>query len=462
MPYPPRRRTLLPAFALCLAALPLAAAALAVPPPPADRADRFGVYHWGADYSAWPGSPDRLNWGADHVAALGSRTIRVFFGGSEFYEVNPEPNARNDGFLRRIAAAPAYRRLFRDPRFRTYLLTVYPSAAFAAWRDGLDPAEAASEREQIARLGAALLADPAHAGKSFIVLNWEGDHATAALAADDPLWDDFAAWIEARAAGVRDARARAPGSAARLYSGLEFNFVEERSEAAGRNVRCGEAGTRCVIDAVAPRVKVDYYSYSAWQSLNVKLAAPQASLRERLGADLAFALRAVRTRRPEVTAAELHPRRGRLRPLALRRVRGGALPRRGAGRGRGRRRLLRRRLAGARQPLAGGGRRDAHADQLRRRPTGCSTASTAATTAAGRSSARPSPPSSAAARRCCPPAARGSSPAASRTRRRWAARASRRGARSPSSAAASRRPATGCTSSRPTSSATTCPTPTCG
>ncbi len=303
MPYPPRRRTLLRALAVCLAALPCAAAALAVPPPPADRADRFGVYHWGADYSAWPGSPDRLSWGADRVAALGSRTLRVFLGGSEFYDVNPEPNARNDGFLRRIAAAPAYRRLFRDPRFRTYLLTVYPSAAFAVWRDGLDPAEAASEREQVARLGAALLADPAHAGKSFIVLNWEGDHATAALAADDPLWNDFTAWIEARAAGVRDARARVPGSAARLYSGLEFNFVEERSESAGRNVRCGEAGTRCVIDAVAPRVKVDYYSYSAWQSLNVKLAAPRASLRERLGADLAFALRAVRARRPQVTAA---------------------------------------------------------------------------------------------------------------------------------------------------------------
>jgi len=304
MPYPPRRRTLLPALAVCLVVLPFAAAAAwAVPPPPADRADRFGVYHWGADYSAWPGSPDRLNWGASRVAALGSRTLRVFLGGSEFYAVNPEPNARDDGFLRRIAAAPAYRRLFRDPRFRTYLLTVYPPAAFAVWRDGLDPAEAASEREQVARLGAALLADPAHAGKSFIVLNWEGDHATAALAADDPLWDDFAAWIEARAAGVRDARSRAPGSAARLYSGLEFNFVEERSEAAGRTVRCGEAATRCVIDAVAPRVAVDYYSYSAWQSLNVKLAAPQASLRERLGADLAFALRAVRARRPEVTPA---------------------------------------------------------------------------------------------------------------------------------------------------------------
>ncbi|HEX5758131.1 MAG TPA: hypothetical protein VF121_02960 [Thermoanaerobaculia bacterium] len=304
MPSPPSRRTSRPAPLLALVASLLAALpALAVPPPPAARADRFGVYHWGADYSAWPGTPDRLNWGAEKAAALGSRTLRVFLGANEFYRVNPADNPRDDGFLRRVAESPAYARLFADPRFRTYLVTVYPPAAFAVWRDGFDAAEAASEREQVARLGAALLRNPAHAGKSFVLLNWEGDHGTGTLPPGDPRWDAFAAWVQARADGVRDARTRAPGSSARLFSGLEFNLVDAWSEAEGRMVRCGEAGTRCVVDEVAPRVDVDYYSYSAWQSLNVKLADPNADLRQRLGEDLAFALAAVRTRRPEVGPA---------------------------------------------------------------------------------------------------------------------------------------------------------------
>jgi hypothetical protein len=121
-------------------------------------------------------------------------------------------------------------------------------------------AEAALEREQVARMGERLLADPAHAGKTFIVLNWEGDHATSSLGAGDPGWEDFATWIAARADGVRDARARVPGSRARLLSGLEFNFVERLIEEPGggrRWVPCGEGEARCVIDTVAPRVAVD-------------------------------------------------------------------------------------------------------------------------------------------------------------------------------------------------------------
>ncbi len=162
------------------AALTLAVAAPAAAAPA--RADRFGVYHWGADFSAWPGAPDRLTWGADQVAALGSRTIRVFLGAGDVYGVDAEPNPDDADFLRRIAQGPAYAALFADPRFRTYLLTVYPPGAFVAWRDGFDAAEAALEHAQVARLGERLLADPAHAGKTFIVLNLR-----EALAAADSL-----------------------------------------------------------------------------------------------------------------------------------------------------------------------------------------------------------------------------------------------------------------------------------
>src|SRR5262245_64136804 len=66
----------------------------AIPPAPTRREDRFGVYNWDVNDSAFPrdGSIDLLNWGANKVAELGSRTIRVFIGTPDIkhvYDVNP-------------------------------------------------------------------------------------------------------------------------------------------------------------------------------------------------------------------------------------------------------------------------------------------------------------------------------------------------------------------------------------
>ena len=295
-----RRLVLLLSLVVALAA---AATAGAVPRPSRGRADRFGVYHWSVDYSARPEATGKLRWGADKVAELGSRTIRVFLGASNVYGLNPDDNdPEDDRFLQRIAATPEWDAFFRDPRFRTYLLTVYtPLGIGAEWKGGFDEAEFRTERAQIAALGAHLVRR--HPGKTFILLNWEGDHATASLAADSPDWEAFTRWIEARVAGVEDVRRQAAGGRrAKLYVGLEFNFVEKTVERNGvqRTVRCGEAGVRCIIDSVAPHVAVDYYSYSAWQTLNVKLGDPAASLKNRLTRDLGFALRTVEAARPEV------------------------------------------------------------------------------------------------------------------------------------------------------------------
>jgi len=63
--------------------------AQAVPPTPTQRADRFGVYNWNVNDSAFPrdGSIDLLNWGTNKVAELGSRTIRVFIGTLDIHHV---------------------------------------------------------------------------------------------------------------------------------------------------------------------------------------------------------------------------------------------------------------------------------------------------------------------------------------------------------------------------------------
>jgi hypothetical protein len=306
---------LLPPILLALAA---ALPALALPPPPADLPHRFGVYAWGFDTAAYPSgpiSPDRLNWAADKVARAGSRTIRVYLGARDDYKVNPPNIPEDELYLARLVAGPgytggagasagtAYDLLFQDPRFDTYLLTVFtPADATGTWQDGYNPFEALFARTQIARLGDLLL--ERYPDKTFLLLNWEGDNALAGHLDEPAAWDGFAAWIAARAAGVRDARARhpTPPGRERLFSGLEFNRLRRHG------VWCGTSGTladRCVLDFVAPGAEVDYYSYSSWETLAARQQAPAVPIEDLLRADLGHILTVLRKGRPDLPASRL-------------------------------------------------------------------------------------------------------------------------------------------------------------
>ena len=277
----------------------------AIPAVPSSRADRLGVYNWNIDDRAFTnGSTDRLNWGADRVAAAGSRTLRIYLGPRDVYHLRS--SATN---LAELAASIAYDRLFRDPRFSTYLLTTYSySSLNNTWSDGFVEAEYRKERDEIQALGEYLLAKTEFSGKTFIILNWEGDNELEGLTDKQSAWDSYRAVVEARAEGVRRARA-ASSQNTKVFSALEFNLVRSRIT----NQPCGTPVddpvnrdpliNRCVIDYVAPSASVDYFSYSAWQSLGTILANPTADLAAEIKADVRAALTLVRTGRPEVTEA---------------------------------------------------------------------------------------------------------------------------------------------------------------
>jgi hypothetical protein len=299
-------------FACLAGALPSpATAAIPIPEPPADRAHRFGVYAWGFDTAAYPAgpvSPDRLNWAADKVAGTGSRTIRVYLGARDDYKVNPTGILDDGLYLARLVGGgdypttsteTAYDRLFQDPRFDTYLLTVYsPGDDQNNWVDGLSDFEAALERDQIGRLGDLLL--ERYPQKTFLLLNWEGDNALGGHLDDPVAWEGFSAWIAARAAGGRDAQGRHanPGTAVRLFSGLEFNRLHRNGAWCGSD---GSLAQRCVIDFVAPGADVDYYSYSSWETLSTLQLDPTISLAAQIRTDLGHALALVQRSRLDVT-----------------------------------------------------------------------------------------------------------------------------------------------------------------
>jgi hypothetical protein len=141
------------------------------------------------------------------------------------------------------------------------------------WADGFTEAEYDGERTEIQALGEYLLSNAAFAGKTFILINWEGDNEMAGLADKQSTWDAYKRATAARVEAVRSARVLAQSQDVKLFSGVEFNLVRSNRT----NQPCGAPvtdpvnedplGNRCVIDYIAPYVNADYYSYSSWQSV---------------------------------------------------------------------------------------------------------------------------------------------------------------------------------------------------
>jgi hypothetical protein len=264
-------------------------------PVPTDMRDRIGIYAWGFDTTSWPGSPDRLNWAASRVSGLGSRTIRVYLGPQDIYQVLPASDGGSFD-LATAAASPAYAALFGSSSFDTILLTTYSAGDDASnWTDGYTMAEAATEQQQIASLGQYLLTT--YPGKTFIILQWEGDNALSPVASNPAAWTGFTAWIQARAAGVVQARSAAGATTAHLYSGLEFNLLRGQST----GMPCDTSANQCVISVVAPQVDVDYYSYSSWDSLLPDMTPAQIA--SQLTSDLGTALTWAQMRDPSISPA---------------------------------------------------------------------------------------------------------------------------------------------------------------
>jgi hypothetical protein len=274
---------------------------------PSTTPQRFGVYNWNIDAPLCTPPCDLLNYGAARVAATGSRTIRVYLGPSQ--NTSYRLNLPSGSTLAQIAQHAAYNTLFTNPAFDVYLLTTYSNADNANnWADGFTTTEYAAEREEVRALGDYLLSNANFAGKTFIILNWEGDNAIAPVRNKRIAWDAFRSWIQSRADGVTLARRDSPGSTTKLFSGLEFNAVETNGRICGTTLaQTGEDPIttdpykyRCVIDYVAPDVTVDYYSYSAWSGIAGKIGNPAASLKTLLKNALDIALNKVKALRPTI------------------------------------------------------------------------------------------------------------------------------------------------------------------
>lgn len=267
---------------------------------------RMGAYYWNANYDRFCATescqPNPLMYVASLISKLGSRTIRTEFAGSG---IGMSFTGKYSPFAVASTAWPqGYKDLFDSPDFDNYLLTLKPSLG---------------NRAQFADVTEYLLRQYAAQSKTFIFLQWELDNAMCSDGTPASEWcsglpptstekmDNLIYAINERVLGIADGIRRVASanitSNSKVYSGLEYNLVRWRAncnKAIPGDCDCNTSNRLCVISYVAPRVNVDYYSYSSWQSISPDKTTP--TLAASLQADMTSALNLVKTGRPEVEA----------------------------------------------------------------------------------------------------------------------------------------------------------------
>ncbi len=241
--------------------------ALLLTPPAAEQLRNIiGVTHVNGQYHLT--DKDFLNEGADQILSLGSRVIKVWFDTpSGSYRFNSEwPKA---GSMVEIAQSPYFRKLFDKP-FTTYILMCFSMGRPAGYfRDGLTDEQRADEQKQFYDLAKHLLTTYKGSGKTFILQHWEGDwlirgNFNKDVDPEPKAIQGMIDWLNARQAGVNQAKKEISQDGVRVYHAAEVNLV----------VASMEQNRPGLVNAVLPHTKLDLVSYSAWDSATAHFEDP--------------------------------------------------------------------------------------------------------------------------------------------------------------------------------------------
>ena len=215
----------------------------------------LGTQTFGPSYHFTAASPVVETAGA--IGALGSNTIKFQL----------KPTAEGEQTLTEIARSDPAIKTVIDMPFANLMMWVYPPAARARL---FDPATLGTEYGELYDLTRYLRQTYRGTGKVFFLGNWEMDNHLTASRKKEPspeLLANVAAWVERRQQAVDDAKRDTPGSDVEVYYYLEVNLVWDAI-----------AGRLRAANAILPMTRVDYVSYSAYDSLlpNAEQKLPQA------------------------------------------------------------------------------------------------------------------------------------------------------------------------------------------
>lgn len=234
--------------------------------------DIVGVTHVAGRY--YLTDKDFLNEGADQILTLGSRVIKVWFygkrheGPASVYPYNSNwPEVKT---LVEAAQTPYFRQLFNKP-FTTYILVVTAlSRPDGYWRTGITEQQKVDEQKQFYELAKYFLTAYKGMGKTFVLQHWEGDWMIRGSV--DPkvtptpvAIKSMIEWLNARQAGVNQARAEIAEPGVRVYHATEVNRVVDSMK----------TGVANMVNRVLPHTNLDLVSYSAWDAAAEHSENPQ-------------------------------------------------------------------------------------------------------------------------------------------------------------------------------------------
>jgi len=233
--------------------------------------DIIGVTHVDGKYCLT--DEDFLNEGADQILSLGSRVIKVWFHNPDrSYPFNSKWPQMNS--LVEEAKSPYFRELFDKP-MTTYVLMCFSIGRDAGyWRKGLTGEQKLDEQAQFYELSKHLLTTYKGTGKTFILQHWEGDWLIRGSYDSniDPTpeaTNGMIEWLNARQAGVNQAREEIGTDRVRVYHAAEVNRVVDSMKQGKPNM----------VNTVLPHTKLDLVSYSAWDSTTKFPDNPQVFLK---------------------------------------------------------------------------------------------------------------------------------------------------------------------------------------
>jgi hypothetical protein len=227
--------------------------------------DKLGATHAVGRY--YGTTDDFLNEGADKLLTIGTHIIKILFDSSmqNAYPWNSVwPQAATP--LQR-AQLPYVAELFEKP-FTTYILMV--TEPVADWHNGMTPEQQAQEQQSFYELTRFLLHKYSGTGKTFVLQHWEGDwlirgHTNPSVPPTSQAIAGMIQWLNARQAGVNQARNEFGFPGVRVFNAAEINLV----------VSSMDLGYVNMVTEVLPYVNVDLVSYSAWDATVGFIGQPQ-------------------------------------------------------------------------------------------------------------------------------------------------------------------------------------------